>query len=272
MAIFLTGDIHGDISRLSSKNFPEGNKLTKQDYVIVLGDFGCLWDGGKEDAYKLKWLQSKSFTTLFIDGNHENFELLKSLPEKQWAGGRVGVVNDSVLHLRRGEIYSICGKKIFTFGGAESHDIEDGVIINKNKVGKRIDTVDIITRHLDRNSTSMSTNIGYSIKSEVYNKYKHRAMRVLNKSWWYDEMPSQAEMEYGERNLVRNNGKVDYILTHCGPSILEKAFGYRSNYFTAYLSRIYNGANFKRWYCGHYHTEANFGNINILYRKIERIV
>ena len=45
MAIFVTGDIHGDQSRLSTDNFYEqksfsGNK--NENIVIILGDFGLV--------------------------------------------------------------------------------------------------------------------------------------------------------------------------------------------------------------------------------------
>ena len=36
--IYATGDTHGDISRFSSKVFFEQKELTKDDYVIILGD------------------------------------------------------------------------------------------------------------------------------------------------------------------------------------------------------------------------------------------
>jgi len=71
LMIYLTGDIHAShgIERLSDKGFPEQNGLTKSDYVIICGDFGCVWDGGKQDQYWQDWLQEKPFTTLFVDGN-----------------------------------------------------------------------------------------------------------------------------------------------------------------------------------------------------------
>ncbi|MDM8195794.1 hypothetical protein QUV98_05625 [Massilimicrobiota timonensis] len=45
--IFITGDTHGsyDIQKLARKNFPEGKTLTKDDYMIICGDFGCVWGG-----------------------------------------------------------------------------------------------------------------------------------------------------------------------------------------------------------------------------------
>ncbi|WP_311078136.1 metallophosphoesterase [Paenibacillus polymyxa] len=126
--IYITGDIHGTISinkRLNTKNFPQQRQLTKDDYVIIAGDFGLIWDGSKEDQYWLKWLdKTKSFTTLFIDGNHENFDLLEEYPVEQWNGGKVHKINESVIHLMRGQVFEIEDKKFFTFGGAASHDKE----------------------------------------------------------------------------------------------------------------------------------------------------
>jgi DNA repair exonuclease SbcCD nuclease subunit len=124
--IFITGDIHGSISvnRFSSHAFPEGKSLTKDDYVIIVGDFGLLWDGGKEDRYWLKWLNDKPWTTLFIDGNHENFDMLDSYPVEQWNGGKIHRIMPNIIHLMRGQMFDIHGKKFFTFGGASSIDKE----------------------------------------------------------------------------------------------------------------------------------------------------
>lgn len=46
MAIFITGDTHGDFSRLLPAAFHEQRDLTKEDYLIICGDFGGVWDGG----------------------------------------------------------------------------------------------------------------------------------------------------------------------------------------------------------------------------------
>lgn len=124
--IYLTGDIHGtlDINRLLIERFPEQHNLTKEDYVIILGDFGLIWNQveTKEEIYWLNWLDNKSFTTLFIDGNHENFDRLCEYPEVDMFGNKVGKISKSVFHLKRGRIYIINNKKFFTFGGAFSVD------------------------------------------------------------------------------------------------------------------------------------------------------
>ena len=71
MAIFLTGDTHGDFSRLRPEVFREQERLTKEDYVIICGDFGGIWDGSDTEQQWLDWLADRPFTTLFVDGNHE---------------------------------------------------------------------------------------------------------------------------------------------------------------------------------------------------------
>ena len=122
--IYITGDIHGniDIKKLNAKNFPAQKEMTKRDYVIICGDFGCVWSGDKEDKYWLDWLENKNFTTLFCDGNHENHSLLHEYPVSEWSGGKVHFIRPSVVHLMRGQVFEIEGKKIFTFGGAMSND------------------------------------------------------------------------------------------------------------------------------------------------------
>lgn len=124
--MFVTGDLHGytDISKLNSKRFPKNRDLTKENYVIVAGDFGLIWDNKNDELYWRKWLSRKNFTTLFIDGNHENFEMLESFPVEHWKGGKIHRINEHIIHLMRGQVFTIKGYKIFTFGGAQSHDKE----------------------------------------------------------------------------------------------------------------------------------------------------
>lgn len=126
MAVFVTGDIHGpiDIAKLGGSSFPLGKTLTKDDYVIIAGDFGLVWDNGTEELYWRDWLEDRPWTTLFIDGNHENHEMLAELPEVEWNGGRAHLLSSSVIHLMRGQVYDIDGSKVFTMGGAQSVDKE----------------------------------------------------------------------------------------------------------------------------------------------------
>jgi len=123
--IYVTGDTHipVDIQKLKTELFPEQRQLTKSDYVIICGDFGGVWADSAEDQYWLKWLDKKNFTTLFVDGNHENHRMLNEKYEVvPFCGGKAHRIMDSVYHLMRGQVFTIDGLKFFTMGGAASHD------------------------------------------------------------------------------------------------------------------------------------------------------
>lgn len=86
--IYITGDTHGEFGgRFNTKNFPEQKTMTKDDYVIVCGDFGGIWNADGESRMEEYWLdqfEERPFTLLFIDGNHDNHVRLKTYPEKMW--------------------------------------------------------------------------------------------------------------------------------------------------------------------------------------------
>ena len=130
--IFVTGDCHGDFRKFSTSAFPEQAEMTKEDIVIICGDFGAVWDADGErpsETYWLGWLDRKPFTTVFVDGNHENFERLsRDFEIVDFHGGKAHRLRDSVYHLMRGEIFDFEGRRFFAFGGARSHDIDDGVL------------------------------------------------------------------------------------------------------------------------------------------------
>lgn len=122
--ILITGDTHGnhDLDKMTMRQFPKQKDLTSDDYLIICGDFGCVWEGGKSDNYWLKWHDDKNYTTLFVDGNHENHTLLNQYDVEMWNGGKVHRIRPNVYHLMRGQVFEIEGKKIFTMGGANSTD------------------------------------------------------------------------------------------------------------------------------------------------------
>jgi len=117
--IYVTGDTHGEynefLNRLKDKN------LSKDDFVIVCGDFGFVWND-QYHRYFLAKLTAVPFTILFIDGNHEDFDLLGTYPVIEWHGGKVHKVANNIYHLMRGQLFDIEGKTFFTIGGAYSVD------------------------------------------------------------------------------------------------------------------------------------------------------
>jgi len=240
MSIYITGDVHCGESIDKFWEFLyvkilRNEQFTKDDYIIVCGDFGLLWE---DEPGKLEKLLAELYeihfpwTTLFIDGNHENFNRLEKLPEVEMFGGLVDKYSDSIYHLKRGEVYTIEGKKFLTIGGALSIDIEP-------------------------------------IPDEWPG-------RILNKSYWKQELLSDSDKTKITKALIDNNFEFDYIITHTAPSnyIYDLIKVYEPNYVYNNKKKDWNeqkiddpvakfleyevlrrGVKFKRWFCGHLHDD-----------------
>ena len=118
--ICITGDTHGEQARLLC---PQGPKTPRAgDHLIICGDFGFIFRDNYAEKMFLKDLEQLPYTILFVDGNHENFEALGRYPVELWQGGKVHRIGKNILHLMRGQVFTIEGKTFFTFGGAYSRD------------------------------------------------------------------------------------------------------------------------------------------------------
>ena len=84
--VYITGDMHGDEDRLYDKNM---RKLKEGDILIICGDFGFIWSGDEKEKKLLDYLGSRKYTVCFLDGTHENYNLLSKYRETVWKGGRV---------------------------------------------------------------------------------------------------------------------------------------------------------------------------------------
>lgn len=250
--IYCTGDIHGDPRRFSVDSFPEQKEMTRDDFVIILGDFGLVWSNSKDEKYWLDWLNNKPFTTLFVDGNHENFNMLYTFHVVDFHGGKAHKIRDNIYHLMRGYVFDICDKKFFAFGGASSHDIQDGIL----------DPDDFVDMDDFRDTYRRWQKYG-------------KMFRVRGVSWWDQEMPNDEEMERGRQSLKEVDNKVDYVLTHCAPQEVSSVLGFTDrDKLTWYLNElIWDGLQFDRWFCGHMHIEKQImSKFIILYEQIIRIV
>lgn len=250
--VYITGDCHGNFDRFNKTIFPEQKEMIKEDYVIICGDFGGVWHKDEENLREtmlLDRLEAKPYTTLFVDGNHENFDRLYEYPVEEWHGGKVHKIRNSVIHLMRGQVFEIEEKKFFTFGGASSHDIQGGVL--------EPDDPDFEKK--------------YATARKGYLPF-----RINHYSWWKQELPSNEEMEEGRRNLEAHNNEVDFIVTHeCAASTLALlGHGqYQQDYLNRYLEEIRQQCNFQKWFFGHYHDNRNINAEEILiYEQIIRVV
>ena len=254
--VYVTGDIHGKPVRLNTESFYEqkefsGNK--EDNYVIILGDFGLIWNRdteSKQEKWWLDWLQDKPFTTLFVDGNHENHIRLNTYPVKEWNGGKVHEIRPNVLHLMRGEVFNIEDKKFFAMGGASSHDISDGILDYEDPKWKE-----------------------KAKKLDAKGKYMYR---VKGLSWWEQELPSEEEMQNGLKNLEKHNYKVDFILSHSPSTSQLYLLGgkglYEPDKLSNYLEEVRVKTEYRRHFMGHMHVNKAINDKDIvLYEQIIRI-
>ena len=63
--IYVTGDCHGNFARFEQKHFSEQANMTKDDAVIIAGDFGGVWFGDNCDNKALGRLTAKLPLRLF---------------------------------------------------------------------------------------------------------------------------------------------------------------------------------------------------------------
>lgn len=251
--IFVTGDCHANYHKFATACFPEQKNMTRDDIVIVCGDFG-VWHDTSEEQWWFKWLEEKSFTIVFADGNHENFDRLygDEFEVVDFHGGKAHKIRDNIYHLMRGYVFDFEGKKFFVFGGASSHDIQDGIVRREE----------------------------YACEEDYYDdikaKYKRGEMfRIEHLSWWSQELPSEEEYARARQSLEDCNYEVDYVISHCAPqsvaSVISRGF-YEHDKLTSFFDEILERLKFHRWYFGHYHDEKTiWSKFVLLYDYIEQI-
>lgn len=251
---FITGDTHADFRRFSVENFPEQKNMTRDDTVLICGDFGGVWQDCKEERYWLNWLSEKPFTICFVDGNHENMDRLYGgeFETVDFHGGKAHKIRDNIYHLMRGYVFDFEGKKIFAFGGASSHDIQDGIL----------------------NRTDFDNDEDFKRTVKLW-RWMGKIFRINHVSWWKEELPNQEEMDFGEKTLDEYNWEVDYVISHSQPQEICSLLGFHTpDPLTMYFNRLLrNGLKFKEWHSGHLHIENKIlGKFFIHYEDIERLI
>jgi len=234
--IFVCGDTHGTRDFNKLKELSIAKKLTFDDYIIICGDCGIVWS--KEFLPQhLRAYKSLYTNILFVDGNHENYDMLNSYPVSEWNGGKVHKISENIYHLMRGQVFNIENKLFFTLGGADSHDKESRIknvswwpeerinfddlaesITNLKKCNK---TVDYVISHLPPNSLVNEIKATYKISGEQIPSY------IENKLLKFG---SYEKIEFIEKNI-----------------------------------------HFKRWFCGHLHFDFSISKYFCLYENIYQI-
>lgn len=231
--IFLVGDTHlceiGDCSKISSRRFPVQKDLTKNDYIILLGDTGFLWDKSKQTKYWENWFNNKNFTTLFLHGNHDNIPKLNKLPEIEMLGGIARKLNDSIFYLLNGQVYTINGKTFFVMGGGYSFD-------------KKFRTEGKSWWREEMPSTGE-----YLTGLINLSKYNYKVDYILSHTCSHSEF-SQLKNIYFEFNAYKDSSEEDPLRD--------------------YLQRVLDKVDYKHHYFGHFHKDYIDLKWSILYDRV----
>ena len=245
--IYITGDTHGtdDWEKLNTRNFSEQQFMHPDiDYVIIVGDFGGVWDGADYDAYVQKAYNKRNFTTLFIDGNHENHDLLDKHPVEEWHGGKVNKISDRIIHLMRGQVYTIDGIRFFAMGGAESTD---------KKYRKEGESWWAREMPSDEEYDEALKNLG---------KVNFKVDVVLTHC---------APEEYIGKNIPAVfNSDLSRILGCHMAGVVDRS----GNRLTKFLDSLItdHGLKFNHWYFGHYHRDIDWDKFSLMFNRVRVLV
>ena len=133
-------------------------------------------------------------------------------------------------------------------GGASSHDIRDGILEPDDPL------------FLERFQTLNAQGAPF---------------RVNHRSWWKEELPSEAEYREARTNLEKAGWAVDYIIPHCAPTIIQNALLREfstPDALTDSLEEVCRQCRFKYHFFGHCHSNLVLQQKYVLlYEQILRL-
>jgi len=220
----ITGDTHGDFRRVGA--LCDKLETTKDDVLIILGDAGINYYGGKKDVRLKHVLAGLPITLFCIHGNHERRpESLGLYEEVQWCGGTVYVEHEfpDLLFAKDGEVFELSGKKCIVIGGAYSVDKD----------------------------YRLSNNWGWWPDEQPSKAVKHYVERQLDSANWHIDvvLSHTAPLKYEPREVFL--GFVD-------DSKVDKST-------EVWLDTIEDRLDYDCWYCGHYHTNKTIDKMRFLF-------
>lgn len=173
--IYITGDTHGDLSDIESRNI---GKIKKGDILIITGDFGFLWDNSKSEIKALKKLSKKKFTILFVEGVHENFDMINEHEDVEIFENSAKKIADNIYCLKRGAIYTIEGKSVFCLGGGGVDDPFEN--LDSDPLNDKAMPTDEVLQEAVNNLQSIQKNVDIIITHEAPASVKKLIRRDSN--------------------------------------------------------------------------------------------
>ena len=227
--IYLTGDIHGDPSQVEL--FCSKMQLTEKDTIVMLGDVGLNYYGGKRDRLSKRILSSLPVTFLCIHGNHEIRP--QNIPEYKptiWNGGRVLVEEKypNILFAEDGEIYDLDGVKALVIGSAYS--------------------VDKFYR--------LQRGFGWWADEQPSEETKRKIEAVLS---------ARKDIDI----ILSHTCPKKHIPTEMSLPMIDQRTV--DNSTEEWLDAIEDAVDYKAWYCGHWHTDKRIDKMHFLFTTFESL-
>lgn len=205
-------------------------ETSKNDVMIILGDVGINYSGGSRDRMRKEFLEALPITIFAIHGNHEQRpQTIEGYREKIWHGGVV-----------------YCEEEFPSLLFAKDGEVFD----------------------LDGKQAIVMGG-AYSIDKEVRLMYGY--------GWWPDEQPSEEIKQYVESRLDKLGWKVDVVLSHTTPLKYEPVEVFLKGIDQSrvdkstekWLDGIEDRLEYRKWYCGHCHTEKKIDRIEIMFENFD---
>ena len=225
--IYITGDTHGDFSRI--KRFCERFQPSRDDIMIILGDAGFNYYGGKRDQRVKQRMSEMPLTIFSIHGNHEMRPgMIPSYHLTKWHGGMAFVEDayPTLLFAVDGEVYDLDGYQTLVMGGAYS--------------------VDKYYR--------LTNGWNWWPDEQPTPEMKKGIEKVLDyHGWKVDAVLSHTTpLKYEP---------VEVFLPQIDQSMVDKRT-------ETWLDSIEERLDYKHWYAGHYHTEKEIDRLTLLFESI----
>lgn len=232
MAVYVTGDTHGDFSRLGIFAKTMGIRAgegKERDLCIVLGD-ACLnyFCDARDEANKNE-VSGLPFDLFCIHGNHEaRPETVEGYEQTEWHGGTVYRQKEfpHLFFARDGEIYDLAGNKTLVIGGAYSVDKD----------------------------YRLAYGYRWFPDEQPSEEIKQRVERKLDETGWKTDI------------VLSHTCPLKYQPAEMFLSGLDQSRVDRTT--EMWLDGIEDRLNYRKWYCGHYHVDKRMDKMEFMFQGI----
>lgn len=237
--LFISGDRHGDYKDV--EQFCLKWNTSKEDLLIILGDNGVNYWGPHKDRKLKARLASLPISFLMIKGNHDQRLSLKS----------------------------------YTIAPEDAHPLVKGFLLAEKEFPSLLFTPMYGGLELVTAAGSVKAFVlGGAYSADKFYRLEMQALGHSGYRWFADEQMSLWEMK--EASDMIHDYKPDVILSHTCPykyiprdmflPIVDQSTVDDS--MEHWMDTIEESVDYKRWFCGHWHTDRTVDKIRFMYLDI----